>query len=138
VSAYSEEVPERGHQRLHAGVLAEQHEGGKVGPRVGGELGRREAVVPEDPDVKPVEREAEAGLERGGVDAHLVRAHRRRRAGSPPQVLSADRSELVGHAMLAAQSDERVLASQRGVGLRRRRPRRQAGASGTDVAEEQP
>ena len=110
VVADGEQVPERRHERLDAGVLAEQHEGRQAAPRVGGELARSQAVVAEDPRVEVMQGEAETGLERGGVDADGVGAPRRRLAGCPPQVAGVGRPELLGHPVPVAQGKERGLA----------------------------
>ena len=111
VVADGEQVPERIHERLDAGVLAEQHEGCQAAPRVGGELARSQAVVAEDPRVEVMQvGEAETGLERGSVDADGVGAHRRRLAGCPPQVAGVGRPELLGHPVPVAQGKERGLA----------------------------
>jgi len=64
VSVQGEEVSEGGDQRLDAGVLAAQHERSHVLPRIGDQLARRQAVVPEELQVEVVEREPQTGLER--------------------------------------------------------------------------
>lgn len=72
ICADGEEVVEHGQRGLHPGVRAALHEGGHVAPRVGHELARREAVVPEQGGVEAVQRETQAGVERVGVHTHGV------------------------------------------------------------------
>ena len=121
VGAYGEEGAKSAQRGLDAGVLAEQHKGGHVAPRVG-----REAEVPKNRHVELMERNPHAGLERVGVDADGVRALRRRTAGHPATV-ETDRNVVSRDLVLFAECLERGMA-----GEPRRRPLRLGPREGGD------